>query len=216
MHGSPVTLAQLKAGEYAVANVNYGKKAPAFVIVRVEEKFKSDVDVQVYDMEPSTEVFRPLYTDRSHGHFRLQPERGFRLYRAIVTRMGLQPLKTKNMTLHPRGTEQKLRKEKSQQLNEQMEGSSPKAEDRLKGKTYPAWVQKMILQVSKEAVREGVEKPKQLTEAFRKSYLDKLCLQMGWEKSDFGMKSTKDLSASLKGEMKKATDAIVSRASTGD
>ncbi|KAF4678892.1 hypothetical protein FOZ60_015900 [Perkinsus olseni] len=97
-----------------------------------------------------------------------------------------------------------------------MEGSSPKAEDRLKGKTYPAWVQKMILQVSKEAVREGVEKPKQLTEAFRKSYLDKLCLQMGWEKSDFGMKSTKDLSASLKGEMKKATDAIVSRASTGD
>ncbi|KAF4690029.1 hypothetical protein FOZ60_000692 [Perkinsus olseni] len=81
MHGSPVTLAQLKAGEYAVANVNYGKKAPAFVIVRVEEKFKSDVDVQVYDMEPSTEVFRPLYTDRSHGHFRLQPERGFRLYR---------------------------------------------------------------------------------------------------------------------------------------
>ncbi|KAF4672870.1 hypothetical protein FOL47_011290, partial [Perkinsus chesapeaki] len=81
MHGSPVTLAQLSVGEYAVANVNYGKTVPAYVVVKVEKKFGSSVEVQVYDMEASTKVFRPLYTDRSHGHFRLQPERGFRLYR---------------------------------------------------------------------------------------------------------------------------------------
>ncbi|KAF4687662.1 hypothetical protein FOZ60_003631 [Perkinsus olseni] len=138
----------------------------------------------------------------------------------------------------------------SQEIKGQMEGSSPKAEDHLKGKTYPAIISPMM-----GAVREGVEKwgkiylpfypmrqdkfwegmqqlfdgysqlhgvskftrtPKQLNEAFRKSCLEKLCLQTGWEKGDFSMRSTKDLSASLKGEMRKATEAIVSRASTGD